>query len=315
MNKNIIVYQAKSGAIEFKGDIEKDTIWATQAQISNLFGIDRTVVTKHITRIIKDAEVNIKSNVQNMHIANSDKPVKFYSLDIILAVGYRTNSRTAIEFRKWATKTLKEHLIKGYTINRNRISKNYELFVKSVDDVKKLLPKNNSIAPSETLELIKFFASTWFSLDAYDKEAVFKRHLTKKQVQVTAEEIVGEISKLKENLVSKMEATEIFAQERSTGNVAGIIGNVFQSLSGRDVYATIEEKAAHLLYFIIKNHPFVDGNKRSGAFAFVWFLSKAKIFSKEKFTPEVLTVLAILVAESNPNDKDKVINLVLNLLR
>src|SRR5690606_10908559 len=159
--KEVIIYQAKSGAIEFKGDPKKDDIWASQAQISQLFNIDRTVATEHINKIIKDGEVEEKSNVQNMHIANSDKPVKFYSLDIILAVGYRTNSKIAIDFRRWATKTLKNHLVKGYTINRNRINKNYHEFLKSVEEIKKLLPSGDALSKEDALELIKFFASTW----------------------------------------------------------------------------------------------------------------------------------------------------------
>lgn len=313
--KETVIYQAKTGAIEFKGDFKKDTVWATQAQISELFNIDRTVVTRHIGKIIKDGEVDEKSNVQNMHIANSDKPVKFYSLDVILSVGYRTNSKVAIEFRKWATKTLKDHLIKGYTINRKRISKNYDQFLKSVEDVKKLLPKNDTVSSGDTLELIKFFAGTWLSLDAYDKENFSKKGLTKRQVEITTEELVNEIEKLKDELISKKETTKIFAQEREAGFVSGIVGNVFQGFSGKDVYPTIEEKAAHLLYFMIKNHPFVDGNKRSGAFAFVWFLNKAKILNRNQFTPEALTILTILVAESDPKDKDRVIGLILNLLR
>lgn len=234
---------------------------------------------------------------------------------MIISVGYKVNSKKATKFRQWATKTLKDHLIKGYTINRKRIFENYEQFLKSVEDVKKLLPKNDIVSSGDTLELIKFFAGTWLSLDAYDKENFSKKGLTKKQVKVTANELIDEIAKLKSELIYKKEATEIFSQEREFGYVSGIVGNVFQGFSGKDVYPTVEEKAAHLLYFIIKNHPFVDGNKRSGAFAFVWFLNKAKILNRNQFTPEALTTLTILVAESNPKDKDRVVGLILNLLK
>jgi len=313
--KEVIIYQGKSGAIEFRGDVEKDNIWATQAQISELFGIERSVVTKHIGKIMKDGEVVERSNVQNMHIANSDKPVKVYSLDVILAVGYRTNSKIAIEFRQWATKTLKDHLVRGYTINRKRISYNYQEFLKTVEDVQKLLPPNSTTSPNDTLELIKFFAGTWLSLDAYDKEDFSKKGLTKKQVTVTAEELEHEIAKLKDTLLSKKEATEIFAQERDAGSVSGIVGNVFQGFSNKDVYQSVEEKAAHLLYFMIKNHPFVDGNKRSGAFAFVWFLNKANMLNRNDLTPEALTTLTILVAESDPKEMHRVIGLIVNLLK
>src|SRR5690606_21387449 len=142
-----------------------------------------------------------------------------------------------------------------------------------------------------------------------------KKGLTKKQVKITATELESAISNLRNSLISQKEATDIFAQEKSVGSIDGIVGNVFQGFNKKDLYPTVEEKAAHLLYFMVKNHPFVDGNKRSGAFAFVWFLNKAGILKTNSFTPEALTALTILVAESNPNDKEKIVGLVLNLLR
>src|SRR3990167_3774143 len=134
-NKQLVVYQTPSGAIELRGDFDKETVWATQAQIANVFQIERSVATKHIRNILKDKEISEKSNVQKMHIPNSDKPTAFYSLDIILAVGYRANSKRAIEFRQWATKTLREHITQGYTINRKRIAHNYDAFMKTVADI------------------------------------------------------------------------------------------------------------------------------------------------------------------------------------
>lgn len=137
-NKNkkdgIVIYQAKNGAIELSGDFENETIWATQSQIAQLFNIDQSVVSRHINNLLKDGEIDQKSNMQKMHIANSDKLVFLYSLDVVLGVGYKTNSRVAIGFRKWATQTLREHITKGYTINRKQISKNYDAFMKSVSD-------------------------------------------------------------------------------------------------------------------------------------------------------------------------------------
>ncbi|MCK5059764.1 MAG: virulence RhuM family protein [Candidatus Pacebacteria bacterium] len=137
---NIIIYQAKNGAIELRGDFEHENIWATQAQIAEVFSVERSVITKHIRTIIKSGEISEKSNVQKMHIANSDKPVSFYSLDVILSVGYRTNSAQAVEFRKWANKILKEYLVQGYTINRKRIAKNYDEFMKAVGDAQRQTP-------------------------------------------------------------------------------------------------------------------------------------------------------------------------------
>jgi len=312
--KQLVIYQSKSGVIEFRGDFECDTVWGNQQQIANVFGINRTVVTKHVNKILKDGEVDKKSNVQKMHIANSDKPVKFYSLDIILAVGYRTNSAKAIEFRKWATNILKRHLIDGYTINKKRIGQNYGKFLQAVTDVKALLPAGNKVKTEDILELINVFAGTWFSLDAYDTDKFPKRGTTKKKVTFTADELVSALQELKQDLIAKKQATDIFGQESSKQSVKGIVGNVFQSVFSKDVYPSNEDKAAHLLYFMVKNHPFVDGNKRSGAFAFVWFLRQAGLL-RASLTPEALTALTLLIAESSPKDRDKMIGLVLLLLK
>ena len=166
----MLIYQSKSGKIEFRGDFQHETIFGTQQQIADVFEINRTVVTKHINKIIKDGEITEKSNVHKMHFPHSDKPVKLYSLDIILAVGYRTNSAKAVLFRKWATKTLKKHLLEGYTINKKQLAKNYEKFQKTLENIKILLPKDKSIEAKDTIELISVFANTWFSLEAYDSE-------------------------------------------------------------------------------------------------------------------------------------------------
>jgi len=315
IKNNIVIYQAPSGSIEFRGDFEKETIWATQIQISGLFDVDRTVVTKHINNIIKDREIDEKSNVQKMHIANSDKPVAFYSLDVILGVGYRTNSARAIAFRIWATKTLREHITKGYTINRKQIRKNYDAFMKSVGDIQTLLPEHVVLDPKSVLELIKEFASTWMSLDAYDKETLVPIGSTKKSIRLSALELSDAIMNLRSELIKKGEATDIFAQDRNKGSIEGIVGNVMQSFGGKALYQTAEEKAAHLLYFMVKNHPFVDGNKRSGAFAFIWFLRKTKVKTMRNINPGALTALTLLVAESNPTKKDQMVALITQLLK
>ncbi len=311
---DIVLYQAKNGAIELRGDFSRETLWATQAQIANVFAVERSVVTKHINNLLKDKEIDGKRNVQKMHIANSDKPVSFYSLDVILSVGYRTNSKIAIEFRKWATKTLREHLVKGYTINRKQIGKNYEAFMKSVSDIQALLPEHVTLNPKMVLDLIKEFAGTWMSLNAYDKESLKTIGTTKKAIKLTGEELTKTIASLRVELIKKGEATDIFAQERKGGSIEGIIGNVMQSFGGKALYSTIEEKAAHLLYFMVKNHPFVDGNKRSGAFAFIWFLRKTRVRGGKNITPASLTALTLLIAESDPKKKDQMIALVTQLL-
>ncbi len=309
-----VVFQAKNGAIELRGDVARETIWATQAQIVKLFGVDQSVVSRHVRNIFKDGEVSPKSNMQKMHTAHSDRPVALYSLDVVLAVGYRTNSKVAIAFRQWATKTLREHITRGYTINRKQIGNNYDAFMRAVGDIQSLLPAHVTLDPNQVLELIKEFASTWVSLDAYDKDALKPIGTTKKAVRLSAEELSAAISRLRDELMRKGEATDLFAHERQAGTVEGIVGNVMQAFGGKSLYASVEEKAAHLLYFMVKNHPFSDGNKRSGAFAFVWFLRKAGGKKNRVITPAALTALTLLIAESDPAHKEKMTALVTRLL-
>ena len=194
------------------------------------------------------------------------------------------------------------------------VSQNYDNFIEAVEKVKSLLPSKNIIKNQDILELIKIFAKTWISLEAYDKDKFPKKGITKKQIKFTAKDLSEALLDFKQELIKNKQATEIFGQEKNKNSIEGIIGNIFQSFNEQDVYPTIEQKAAHLLYFIIKNHSFTDGNKRSGAFAFIWFLQKAQILTT-KITPETLTALTLLVAESNPKDKEKMIGLVLLILK
>lgn len=314
IKKEVVIYQARTGAIELKGDFQHETIWATQAQIVSLFDVDQSVVSRHIKNIFKDGEVDEKSNMQKMHNANSDKPVIIYSLDVILSVGYRTNSSVAIAFRQWATKTLREHIVKGYTLNRKRIAQNYGQFLKAVESVKALLPERLKEDTGSILELIKIFSDTWVSLSAYDQEKFSTGKTTKKRVVLAGQDLSAGIAELKKELEKHNEASELFAVEKNRGAVEGIVGNVMQSFGGKELYPSVEAKAAHLLYFMVKNHPFTDGNKRSGAFAFVWFLKRAGRLDVSRLNPAALTALTLLIAESAPKEKDKMTGLVAMLL-
>lgn len=236
-------------------------------------------------------------------------------MDLVLSVGYRVNSKKATQFRKWATETLRHHLVDGYTINRSRIEHNYTAFLQAVEDIRKLLPESGQVDAGSVLELVQAFADTWFSLDAYDRDALVSEGATQKEVSLTADELMQALAEFRNALIEKGEATEIFGRERERGNVAGIVGNVFQSFESGDVYPSVEEKAAHLLYFIVKNHPFTDGNKRSGAYAFIWFLSRTGTLDRSRITPPALTALTLLIAESNPQHKDRMVGLVLQVLK
>lgn len=313
----IVVYQAKTGAIELREDVSSETIWASLDHIATLFGRDKSVISRHIKNIFKDRELSQKSVVAFFATTASDGKtyqVEYFNLDMILSVGYRVNSRKATVFRQWATRTLRAHVVDGYTINKKRLAKNYDAFLKAVEQVKALLPSGGVVDAVNAMELVKMFASTWLSLDAYDKSKLPKSGATKKQVEFTAEELKEALKKLKHDLMSKKEATDLFGSERHGQSVSGIIGNVFQTFDGKDLYPTVEEKAAHLLYFMVKNHPYADGNKRSGAFSFVWFLRQAGILNPVRLTAEALTALTLFVAESHPKDKDRMVGLVLLLL-
>lgn len=319
--KNVEIYQAKNGAIELSVDAKKETIWANLNQIASLFGVQKAAISKHFKNIFESGELTEKATVSKMETVGIEgkrqikRSIEIYNLDAIIAVGYRVNSRQATQFRIWATRVIKEYVSQGYVINPSRIEQNYEKFLVAVEETKKLLPADDRITARDAMELVKMFAGTWFSLDAYDKENLPVKGVTKKKVVLTGNELEDSIGQLKKELIRKGQATEIFAAEHEGSSLTGIVGNVFQTFGGRDLYPTIEEKAVHLLYFVVKNHPFIDGNKRSGAFSFIWFLQKAGFDFRKKITPEALTALTLLIAESNPKDKDRVIGLVLLLLK
>jgi prophage maintenance system killer protein len=319
--EGLVVYQTKTGAIEISVDINRETFLLTQQQTAEIFGVQKAAISKHVKNIFdsgelgKKATVSILETVQKEGTREISRQVEFYNLDLVLSIGYRVNSIKATKFRQWATKTLRSYIVDGYAINRARIAKNYDSFLAAVSEVKALLPAGSSIDNKDVLELITAFSETWLSLDSYDKDLSVKNGLTKKAVKLTAEKLEGALQGFKIELMKKGEATDIFGAERGRGNVSGIVGNVMQSFGGQAVYPTVEEKAAHLLYFMVKNHPFVDGNKRSGAYAFIWFLQTAGILNKTKITPPALTALTLLVAESDPKNKERMIHLVLQLLK
>lgn len=321
MRNKTVIYQAKNGAIELRTDKNKETIWANRMQMAEMFCINPQAISKHIQNIYKEKELTKKATSSKMELVQNEsgrivkRQVDIYNLEILIAVGYRINSVVGTKFRQWATKTLKEHITKGYTINRKQIGANYDAFMKSVADIQNLLPEHITLDPKTILELIKEFAGTWVSLDAYDKEELKVIGVTKKSIKLSGQELTDAIFNLRSELIKKGEATDIFAQERSSGSVEGIVGNVMQSFAGKDVYKTAEEKAAHLLYFMVKNHPFVDGNKRSGAFAFIWFLRKTKIKTMRNINPSALTALTLLIAESKPEKKEQMVALVTQMLK
>jgi death-on-curing family protein len=313
-----LVYQAQNGAIMLRQDAAADTIWATQAQMAQLFRVDIRTINEHIKNIFSSDELD-DSVIRNFRITASDGKnynTKHYNLDMVISVGYRVNSKTATEFRKWATKILKGYIAEGFVIDKKRVALHYDKFLDAVEKIKALSLGNESkISHDVTMDLVGQFAKTWVSLDSYDKSELPVMGINKSSIKVTADDLSSAIAKLKSDLIDKKQATEIFGSARDKNGLEAIMGNIFQSFSGEDLYKSVEEKAAHLLYFIVKNHIFYDGNKRSGAFSFIWFLDKCKILDEDTINPNVLTTLTLLIAESEPSKKDQCIGLVLLLLK
>ena len=313
---DVLIY--KDGEFSIEVSIEDETIWLNAEQIATIFDVNRPAIVKHIGNIYKTDELTKDATCSILEQVAKDgkkRKINFYNLDMIIATGYRVNSKKATAFRQWASSVLKQHLVQGYTINKERLQKNYDEFLRVVEDIKVLSQNANNVKAEDVLELIKAFSATWFGLDSYDREELPKEGITKVNLEHEVEKLYDDIAIFKQELMHRGEASEIFATEKKQRSLEGIVGNVFQSIFGEDAYPTVEEKAAHLLYFIVKNHPFNDGNKRSGAFSFIWLLKRAG-FEVERFiNPNALTALTLLIAESNPNDKDRMVGLVLLMLR
>lgn len=315
-SKSVAVYQAKDGAIVLHSD--KRTLWASQKDIAALFGVNVRTVSEHIRNIFKTKELDQKSVIRKFRITASDGKnylTNHYNLDMVISVGYRVNSTTATHFRKWATQTLNEHITKGYTLNQKVIAAHSKKqFLADIARIQNALPPETMISADQVLELIKAFSGAWFSLASYDNDLFPTRGFSRRRVRVEAYDLYTVVGQFSKELKRKKQASDLFAREKHAGSLEGILGNVLQKAYDREMYPSIEEKAAHLLYFMVKNHPFADGNKRTGAFAFVWFLKKAQIRFERTLTPQALTAITLLVASSKPSEKDRIIGLILLML-
>ncbi|KKQ21903.1 MAG: putative Death-on-curing family protein [Candidatus Moranbacteria bacterium GW2011_GWF2_37_11] len=317
----VIIYKTSKNEVALDVRLENETVWLTQKQIAILFNTERSVITKHLRNIFVSGELKEKSNVQKMHIANSDKPVNFYGLNAIISVGYRVNSKRATEFRIWATEILRDYLIRGYVLNDKKLldAKEKLLELKNTINFLQEKSKSNSLAgqESEILDLLSNYAKTLSILEKYDKEKLEAPKGSKSKFVLKYDNCLKIISELKENLITKKEASSLFGSERG-GSFEGIIKGLYQTFGGKELYASFESKAAHLLYLIIKDHPFSDGNKRTGAFLFVYFLDKTNYLyrksGEKKINDNALAALALLVAESNPKEKEVMVKIIMNLI-
>ena len=325
MEKGIEIYKSPNGEITFNVDADQETIWATQAQIAQIFNVDRSRITHHLRNIFKDGELDENSVCAfSAHTAADGKTyqVKTYNLDAIISVGYRVNSKKATDFRIWATKTLKAYLTDGIAINQRRLksldSKKLAQVEGMMGVVRRLIARQALDAgeANGVLEVISKYSTSFQMLKQYDDGHIDLSALNTTKKRQKALDI-DTCNNIIDNLRTSTKSSELFGKPRNQ-SFEGILHNIFQSYDDKELYPSIAEKASHLLYFIIKDHPFYDGNKRIGALLFIVFLTingeQLTKNSETKISDRALTALALLIAESEPSEKSLITSLVVKLL-
>ncbi|MCB2425822.1 virulence protein RhuM/Fic/DOC family protein [Methylophaga pinxianii] len=319
MASNIEIYQTDDGKLELNVALENETVWLSQAQMAELFGTKRPAITKHLSNIYKAAELaeeDTCSILEHMSDHGQKYKTKLYNLDAIISVGYRVNSARATQFRQWATRTLKQHLVEGYTLNQRRLQDRGVEFEQAIALLSRTLANQQLVSDEgeAVLAVINDYARSWSLLQGYDEQSL--QALSNKQGDMHAlmlDDALAAIGQLKRTLIAKGEATELFGQLRGEG-LASALATIEQGFGDDLFYPNVASRAAHLLYFVIKNHPLADGNKRSGSFLFLWYLRiNQHLLAKpveELINDNTLVALALLVAESQPVQKELMIRLI-----
>jgi hypothetical protein len=317
----LILYQSEEGKAAVEVRLQDETIWLTLNQMTELFGRDKSVISRHLRNIFQSGEWHRGAVVPKKPTTAADGKtyqVDYYNLDAIISVGYRVNSIRGTQFRIWATSVLKDHLVKGYTLNQKRLAEKGIGEARQMLDLLSNTMQSHELVNDEgraVLDIVNSYARTWQLLWQYDEDSLAapKKAGNRDQSLPELADVRAAILSLKKKLLEKGEATDIFGQERGEA-LAGIIGAVQQSFGGEDLYPTVEEKGAHLLYFVIKDHPFTDGNKRIGSFLFLFFLAGNRSAHRQLPDSRGLVALTLLTASSAPEQKDLLIRLIVNLL-
>lgn len=324
-NQKIIIYKTKSGIPEIDVKVEKDTVWLSQKQLSELFGKDIRTINEHLKNIFKDKELNENSAIRKFRITAKDNKsyeTNLYNLDAIISVGYRVNSKRATQFRIWATNTLRDYLVKGYKINENRLIENKQKLVSLKDAINFIEKKADNYLlqgkSRELLSLVNEFARTLTLLEEYDRNNIKIRKTSKTKFELSYQNCKNIIIELKAELKKENEAGDLFGQEYEK-KFHAIVNSIYQTFDKKELYNCIEEKAAHLIYLTIKDHPFADGNKRIASFLFVYFLRENDYLytsdMQRKISNNVLVPLALLIAASDPKEKEVIIKIIISLLQ
>ena len=316
-SQDIAIFEGSAGEVVVT--VGQETVWLTQTQMVTLFERDQSVISRHVRNLFQEGELPAAGNMQKVHIAGSDKPVTLYSLDVIISVGYRVKSPQGVRFRQWATRLLKEHLLKGYTLNQQRFEQNARELEAALALVRKAARGEglDLVSGRGLVEIISRYTQTFLWLQRYDEGLLTEPAGTEGGELLSEVQAMQALGELKQQLMTRGEATELFARPRGDG-LGALLGNLAQSVFGQSAYPTVQSKAAHLLYFVVKNHPFADGNKRSAAFLFVDFLHRNRALWLANGEPIIndtgLAALTLLVAESDPAQKETLIRLMINML-
>ena len=310
MNQQNEIILFENQKVKLEVNMKDETVWLSVKQMAELFDREESNIRRHIINIFKEQELIEANNVQNLHVDGVKQKVPFYNLDVIISVGYRVKSQNGVIFRKWATKVLKDVMIKGYAVNQKRLEY-LEKAVKLIDIANRIDEKLVDNDAKEILRVIGSYSKALDLLDNYDHRTLLKPKGNNSQKRIKYSECLKIINKLRFN-----EESDIFAIERNKG-LEAIIGNIYQTFDNNDVYQSIEEKASNFLYMIVKNHVFIDGNKRIAATLFIYFLNFYDILyknGKQVIDNNTLTALTLFIAESNPKEKEVIIDLVMNFL-
>jgi death-on-curing family protein len=325
----IVIYQSSDGSITTEVKLQDETVWLTQKQMGELFITTPENVLMHLKNIYQEGELVENATTKDFLVVQQEgkrhvkRNLKHYNLDAIISVGYRVNSAQGTQFRIWASRVLKDYLVRGYALNTQRLQAQQE-HIKQLERTLTLFQQNlieqASLPEARGLvSVIAGYARTFILLNQFDSEQLpLGDFATKIRYEIQPAEAIACIASLKTDLLAKSEASELFGNQKDD-SFTGILGNIVQSFGGEFLYPSIEEQAAHLLYFVIKNHPFSDGNKRIGAFLFIWFLQRnqhnLKSDGELKINDNALAAIALLVAQSDPAQKRLMIHLIMNLIR
>lgn len=317
MNNSIEIYRSQDGSVQLNVKLENETVWLSANQMAMLFDRDAKTIRKHINNVFADGELTKESNTHFLRVANSDKPVPFYNLDVIISVGYRVKSQQGVQFRRWATSVLKQYLIKGYAINQQIKLDRYN----ELKDVVRLMSRTVGLQDKVTTDeysglfnVISDYVYALDTLDQYDYQSLAISKTTKDEpFRATYDNAMEAINALKE----KFGGSKWFANEKDD-SFKSSIGQIYQTFGGEELYPSVEEKAAMLLYLVVKNHSFSDGNKRIAAMLFLWFLNNNRVLYAEdghkRIADNTLVALTLMIAESRTEEKDVMVKVVVNLI-